>query len=93
MIEKGHDYASIAGNNLPIPQVSAGPIVVNRAYHKIAEAARRSPLLAAALASPAAGGIAIDVGAAPGGWTAYLAEACSKVLFLSPRKDCFTAGT
>lgn len=78
----GCDFNSVSVcSNLPAPGPHSNHNSVNRAAHKIAEAAVRSRLFSKALALPgAAEALAVDVGASPGGWTAFFAERCKQVL-------------
>lgn len=83
VISRKNDYASIATNNQPVPQAQQ----VCRAHHKIEELAHASSLVAEAFATAGASGCrsaALDIGAAPGGWTAYLAERFAIVLAIDP---------
>lgn len=78
VVSRKNDYASTAPNNAPVP----APAVVCRAFHKVAEAEETSPLVAKCIAAAAnkAGTSALDIGAAPGGWTAYLATKFERVV-------------
>lgn len=79
VVSRRNDYASNAENNAPVP----APAVVCRAYHKVAEAEETSPLVAKCIAAAAAnkaGTCALDIGASPGGWTAYLATKFERVV-------------
>jgi tRNA G18 (ribose-2'-O)-methylase SpoU/23S rRNA U2552 (ribose-2'-O)-methylase RlmE/FtsJ len=81
-----HDWGYICPNNQSEPTEFArgNKDTVNRAYYKMAELGTHSPLVVASLAANKDTSVALDIGAAPGGWTAYLAERCSRVIAVDP---------
>lgn len=81
-----HDFQTLSPINQPVPtEYSKGnAAVVNRAYYKLAEIAVHSKLVRESLANNPTSSVALDIGASPGGWTAYLAERCNQVIAVDP---------
>lgn len=81
-----HDFQTLSPINKPVPtEYSKGnAAVVNRAYYKMAEIAVHSKLVRESLANNPTSSVGLDIGASPGGWTAYLAERCNQVIAVDP---------
>jgi hypothetical protein len=79
LLPRANDYATLTQSHLKnVPPVAR----VCRAYYKMEELASASPLVAEVLADAMESETpccALDVGAAPGGWTAFLADHFDKV--------------
>ena len=65
------------GQSLQVPPDASGELVC-RAFYKLREVAARMKVIFQ--------GNALDVGASPGGWTAFLATTCSSVVAVDPGK-------
>jgi len=78
LIEKAHDYASIADNNKPEPSAQSNVNQVCRASHKLKELVTVSQLMIDKFATQTEDAplTALDIGASPGGWTEFLADRC-----------------
>eukprot|EP00040_Diaphanoeca_grandis_P018075 m.95002 g.95002 ORF g.95002 m.95002 type:complete len:694 (-) comp26779_c0_seq1:183-2264(-) len=75
IVSRKNDFASIAPNNTPGPPKP----VICRAYYKIEEAAEASQMMRDCFDS-ASEDCAVDIGASPGGWTAFLATKFKRVV-------------